>query len=340
MPAATWSLERACSTPSASARINGCPCAAQVTTRVVNTIGAREKRGRGAPRRPRRETRLHGIWPGGGIPVSPRSASAGTRRGSRRGPEKEKGNARGTGEGEGQHQRKEGEETRGGHGQDQGRNTQKEGEGKGDGEKQGKRKGQGKEEKKKKREKRKKYHDPSRSHKVAKSNVTGDSHAGGFDRTANGGRWQPAVTREFSCARNMPPDQQIREMGPVCVHKGPPFIRPNPKGGLFWPGTSCWGAIARRWPAEFVAGHSRGLPSKFGFALGRTQRCNTLFSFDPIESDEGRLQQGSEVSRSIGNARTVASRGSQLTNGLPAGDRVRGSLRDNMKADRNSPTGL
>ena len=82
----------------------------------------------------------------------------------------------------------------------------------------------------------------------------------------------------------------------------------------------------------------QGLPSDFGFAMEMDPAdANTVFII-PIESDEFRCTP--EAKLRVYRTRDAGISWEPLTNGLPQQDAFETILRDNLKADRNNPTGL
>jgi len=81
-----------------------------------------------------------------------------------------------------------------------------------------------------------------------------------------------------------------------------------------------------------------GLPSDFGFALEIDPNdANTVFLI-PIESDEFRCTP--EAKLRVYRTTNGGDSWGALTNGLPQTDALETILRDNLKADKNNPTGL
>jgi len=82
----------------------------------------------------------------------------------------------------------------------------------------------------------------------------------------------------------------------------------------------------------------KGLPSDFGFALEIDPHAPNTAYLIPIESDEFRCTP--EARLRVYRTRDGGESWEPLTNGLPQEDAFETILRDNLKADRNDPTGL
>lgn len=155
---------------------------------------------------------------------------------------------------------------------------------------------------------------------------------GGVYRTEDGGNsWQPR--NQGICARFMPPDQQYPEWG-QCVHKV--VSHPSNPDRMFL--QHHWGVYRSENGGESWDDIGKGLPSDFGFALEMDPNdANTVYLI-PIESDEFRCTP--EAKLRVYRTRDGGESWAPLTNGLPQQDAFETILRDNMKADKNSPTGL
>lgn len=155
---------------------------------------------------------------------------------------------------------------------------------------------------------------------------------GGVYRTEDGGRnWQPR--NQGICARFLPPDQQYPEWG-QCVHKV--VSHPANPDRMFL--QHHWGVYRSENGGDSWDDIGQGLPSDFGFALEMDPNdANTVYLI-PIESDEFRCTP--EAKLRVYRTQNGGDSWEPLTNGLPQQDAFETILRDNMKADKNSPTGL
>src|SRR5436190_7357938 len=155
---------------------------------------------------------------------------------------------------------------------------------------------------------------------------------GGVYRTEDGGKnWEPR--NKGICARFMPPDQQYPEWG-QCVHKVG-FHSSNPDRMFL---QHHWGVYRSEDAGDSWQDIGGGLPSDFGFALEVDPNdANTVYLI-PIESDEFRCTP--EAKLRVYRTKDGGESWQPLTNGLPQEDAFETILRDNMKADGNSPTGL
>jgi len=155
---------------------------------------------------------------------------------------------------------------------------------------------------------------------------------GGVYRTEDGGKnWQPR--NQGICARFMPPDQQYPEWG-QCVHKV--VSHPANPDRMFL--QHHWGVYRSDNAGDSWQDIGKGLPSDFGFAMEMDPHdANTVYII-PIESDEFRCTP--EARLRVFRTQNGGESWAPLTNGLPQEDAFETILRDNLKADRNDPTGL
>jgi photosystem II stability/assembly factor-like uncharacterized protein len=155
---------------------------------------------------------------------------------------------------------------------------------------------------------------------------------GGVYRTEDGGQsWEPR--NKGICARFMPPDQQYPEWG-QCVHKV--VIHPSNPNRMFL--QHHWGVYRSDDAGDSWQDIGRGLPSDFGFAMEMDPNdANTVYII-PIESDEFRCTP--EAKLRVYRTSNGGESWQPLTTGLPQEDALETILRDNLKADRNNPTGL
>lgn len=155
---------------------------------------------------------------------------------------------------------------------------------------------------------------------------------GGVYRTEDGGKnWQPR--NQGICARFMPPDQQYPEFG-QCVHKV--VSHPSNPNRMFL--QHHWGVYRSDDAGDSWQDIGKGLPSDFGFAMEMDPvDANTVYII-PIESDEFRCTP--EAKLRVYRTRDGGGSWEPLTGGLPQQDAFEEILRDNLKADTNSPTGL
>ena len=155
---------------------------------------------------------------------------------------------------------------------------------------------------------------------------------GGVYRTEDRGKnWQPR--NQGICARFMPPDQQYPEFG-QCVHKV--VNHPSNPDRMYL--QHHWGVYRSDDGGDSWQDIGKGLPSDFGFAMEIDPAdANTVYII-PIESDEFRCTP--EAKLRVYRTRNAGISWEPLTNGLPQQDAFETILRDNLKADRNNPTGL
>ncbi len=156
---------------------------------------------------------------------------------------------------------------------------------------------------------------------------------GGVYRSDDGGEtWAPY--NKGIRAPYMPPDQQYPEWG-QCVHKV--VSHPSNSSRLFL--QHHWGVYrSDDAGASWQDIGKDKLPSDFGFAMEIDPNdANTVYII-PIESDEFRCTPEGKlrVYRSVNGGESWEA----LANGLPQADALETILRDNLKADTNSPTGL
>jgi len=155
---------------------------------------------------------------------------------------------------------------------------------------------------------------------------------GGVYRTEDGGQtWEPR--NQGICARFLPPDQQYPEWG-QCVHKV--VSHPSNPDRMFL--QHHWGVYRSEDAGDSWQDIGRGLPSDFGFAMEIDPNDGNTVYIIPIESDEFRCTP--EAKLRVYRTQNGGESWQPLANGLPQEDAFETILRDNMKADRNSPTGL
>ena len=155
---------------------------------------------------------------------------------------------------------------------------------------------------------------------------------GGVYRTDDGGKnWQPR--NQGIRAKFMPPENQFPEWG-QCVHKV--VSHPSNPNRMFL--QHHWGVYRSDDAGDSWQDIGKGLPSDFGFAMEMDPHdANTVYIV-PIESDEFRCTP--EAKLRVYRTRDGGESWEALTEGLPQNDAFETILRDNMKADRNEPTGL
>jgi len=155
---------------------------------------------------------------------------------------------------------------------------------------------------------------------------------GGVYRTEDGGQhWEPR--NKGIRAPFMPPDQQYPEWG-QCVHKV--VFHPSNPERMFL--QHHWGVYRSEDAGDSWQDIGKGLPSDFGFAMEIDPAdANTVYII-PIESDEFRCTPEGKLR--VYRTKDGGESWDALTNGLPQEDALETILRDNMKADANSPTGL
>jgi photosystem II stability/assembly factor-like uncharacterized protein len=155
---------------------------------------------------------------------------------------------------------------------------------------------------------------------------------GGVYRTEDGGKnWQPR--NQGICARFMPPDQQYPEFG-QCVHKVVTHAS-NPDRMFL---QHHWGVYRSDDAGDSWQDIGKGLPSDFGFAMEMDPTDGNTVYIIPIESDEFRCTP--EAKLRVYRTRNGGDSWEPLTAGLPQQDAFETILRDNLKADKNNPTGL
>ncbi len=155
---------------------------------------------------------------------------------------------------------------------------------------------------------------------------------GGVYRTEDGGKtWEPR--NKGICARFMPPGQQYPEWG-QCVHKV--VSHPSKPERMFL--QHHWGVYRSEDAGDSWQDIGKGLPSDFGFAMEMDPNDPNTVYIIPIESDEFRCTP--EAKLRVYRTTDGGESWQPLTNGLPQEDALETILRDNMKADRNDPTGL
>ena len=155
---------------------------------------------------------------------------------------------------------------------------------------------------------------------------------GGVYRTEDGGKnWQPR--NKGICAKFMPPDQQYPEFG-QCVHKVVSHSS-NPDRMFL---QHHWGVYRSDDAGDSWQDIGKGLPSDFGFAMEIDPHdANTVYII-PIESDEFRCTP--EAKLRVYRTKNAGDSWEPLAKGLPQEDAFETILRDNMKADKNDPTGI
>jgi photosystem II stability/assembly factor-like uncharacterized protein len=155
---------------------------------------------------------------------------------------------------------------------------------------------------------------------------------GGVYRTEDGGKnWQPR--NQGICARFMPPDQQYPEFG-QCVHKVVTHAS-NPDRMFL---QHHWGVYRSDDAGDSWQDIGKGLPSDFGFAMEMDPADGNTVYIIPIESDEFRCTPDAKLR--VYRTRNGGDSWEPLTAGLPQQDAFETILRDNLKADKNNPTGL
>jgi photosystem II stability/assembly factor-like uncharacterized protein len=155
---------------------------------------------------------------------------------------------------------------------------------------------------------------------------------GGVYRTDDGGKnWQPR--NKGIRATFLPPDQQYPEWG-QCVHK---VVRhPSNSNRMFL--QHHWGVYRSDDSGDSWNDIGKGLPSDFGFAMEIDPHDPKTVYLIPIESDEFRCTP--EAKLRVYRTKNAGESWEPLTAGLPQHDAFETVLRDGMKADGNSPTGL
>ena len=155
---------------------------------------------------------------------------------------------------------------------------------------------------------------------------------GGVYRTDDGGKsWQPR--NKGICAKFLPPDQQYPEWG-QCVHKVVSH-KSNPDRMFL---QHHWGVYRSDDAGDSWNDIGKALPSDFGFAMEMDPHdANTVYII-PIESDEFRCTP--EAKLRVYRTTNGGESWEPLTKGLPQEDAFETILRDNMRADKNDPTGL
>jgi len=159
--------------------------------------------------------------------------------------------------------------------------------------------------------------------------IAGISVGGAFRSYDDGETWQPFngnVRADFQPKKNL-------EVG-QCVHKL--LIHPaDPK--MLYQQNHC-GVYRARWNAAKWTDVSRGLPTRFGFALALpAAEKQTLFTV-PIESAEFRCNP--EGKFRVACSRNGGKSWEFLTNGLPQRNAHLTVFRDAMSADALSPAGV
>ena len=155
---------------------------------------------------------------------------------------------------------------------------------------------------------------------------------GGVYRTDDGGKsWHPC--NKGIRAQFLPPYQQYPEWG-QCVHKI--VSHPANPQRLFL--QNHWGLYRSDDGADSWTDIANGVPSDFGFAMEiDPHEANTAYIV-PIESDEFRCTP--EAKLRVYRTTNAGQSWQALTKGLPQEDAFETILRDNLKADDSSPTGI
>jgi len=155
---------------------------------------------------------------------------------------------------------------------------------------------------------------------------------GGVYRTDDGGRnWQPR--NKGIRAKFMPPENQFPEWG-QCVHKV--VSHPLNSNRMFL--QHHWGVYRSDDAGDSWNDIGKGLPSDFGFAMEIDPHDGNTVYIIPIESDEFRCTPEGKLR--VYRTKNGGESWEGLTDGLPQHDALETILRDNMKADRNNPTGI
>ncbi len=155
---------------------------------------------------------------------------------------------------------------------------------------------------------------------------------GGVYRTNDGGKnWQPR--NKGIRAKFMPPENQFPEWG-QCVHKV--VSDPSNSDRMFL--QHHWGVYRSDDAGDSWNDIGKGLPSDFGFAMEIDPHDGNTVYVVPIESDEFRCTPEGKLR--VYRSKNGGESWEALTDGLPQQDALETILRDNMKADRNSPTGI
>lgn len=155
---------------------------------------------------------------------------------------------------------------------------------------------------------------------------------GGVYRTDDGGKnWQPR--NHGIRAKFMPPDQQFPEWG-QCVHKV--VSHPSNPARMFL--QHHWGVYRSDDAGDSWNDIGQGLPSDFGFAMEIDPHDPNTVYIIPIESDEFRCTP--EAKLRVYRTTNGGESWEALTEGLPQQDAFETILRDNLKADTTTPTGL
>ncbi|HSV33696.1 MAG TPA: hypothetical protein VLH87_06195 [Pyrinomonadaceae bacterium] len=155
---------------------------------------------------------------------------------------------------------------------------------------------------------------------------------GGVYRTDDGGRnWQPR--NKGIRAKFMPPENQFPEWG-QCVHKV--VSHPSNPDRMFL--QHHWGVYRSDDAGDSWNDIGKGLPSDFGFAMEIDPHDGNTVYIIPIESDEFRCTPEGKLR--VYRTKNGGESWEALTDGLPQHDALETILRDNMKADHNSPTGI
>ncbi len=155
---------------------------------------------------------------------------------------------------------------------------------------------------------------------------------GGVYRTDDGGRnWQPR--NKGIRAKFMPPENQFPEWG-QCVHKV--VSHPLNPNRMFL--QHHWGVYRSDNAGDSWNDIGKGLPSDFGFAMEIDPHDGNTVYIIPIESDEFRCTPEGKLR--VYRTKNGGESWEGLTDGLPQHDALETILRDNMKADRNNPTGI
>jgi len=155
---------------------------------------------------------------------------------------------------------------------------------------------------------------------------------GGVYCTDDGGKnWQPR--NKGIRAKFMPPENQFPEWG-QCVHKV--VSHPSNPNRMFL--QHHWGVYRSDDAGDSWNDIGKGLPSDFGFAMEIDPHDGNTVYVIPIESDEFRCTPEGKLR--VYRSKNGGESWEALTDGLPQQDALETILRDNMKADRNSPTGI
>jgi len=131
----------------------------------------------------------------------------------------------------------------------------------------------------------------------------------------------------------MPPENQFPEWG-QCVHKV--VSDPSNSDRMFL--QHHWGVYRSDDAGDSWNDIGKGLPSDFGFAMEIDPHDGNTVYVIPIESDEFRCTPEGKLR--VYRSKNGGESWEALTDGLPQQDALETILRDNMKADRNSPTGI